>query len=98
MGKTGIVIEQLDGQNVECLLGKAVDLIKAREFVDLLIDWVVAAVDKRVKLSLNTQGTIIDTLEDLLEVEGGEEYQLDELQISEVNRAYNILKMNLNKS
>lgn len=94
MGKTGVVIEQLDGQNVEYLLGRAVDLVKAREFVDLLIGWVVAAVDRKVKMSLNTQGAIIDTLGDLLELEG-EEYQLDELQISEVNRAYNLLKMSL---
>eukprot|EP00826_Nyctotherus_ovalis_P009630 TRINITY_DN12547_c0_g1_i3.p1 TRINITY_DN12547_c0_g1~~TRINITY_DN12547_c0_g1_i3.p1 ORF type:complete len:198 (-),score=72.73 TRINITY_DN12547_c0_g1_i3:51-644(-) len=94
MGKTGVVIEQLDGQNVEYLLGRAVDLVKAREFVDLLVGWVVAAVDRRVKMSLNTQGTIVETLGDLLELEG-EEYQLDELQISEVNRAYNLLKMSL---
>ena len=95
MGKTGIVIDQLDGQNIDYLLTKALDLIKSREFVDLLIPWVVAAIDRKVRLSLNIQSAIMETLEELLELEGSEEYQLDELQISEVNRIYNILKIKI---
>ena len=95
MGKTGIVIEQLDAQNIEFLVNKAVDLVKSREFVDLLLSWMVAAVDRKVNLSLNTQSVMLEALGGLLGLEGAEEYRLDEVQISEVNRVYNILKASL---
>jgi len=98
MGKTGVVIDQLDAQNIEFLLNKAVDLVKAREFVDLLLGWMVAAVDRKVNLSLNIQSIMLEALGGLLGLEGGEEYRLDEVQISEVNRVYNILKAALNSA
>ncbi len=95
MGKTGVVIEQLDGQNVEFLLSKVVDLIGSHEFVDLLLAWVIAAVDRKVPLSLNIQSSMLECLSYLLGLESSNDYRLDELQISEVNRVYNILKANL---
>jgi len=94
MGKTGIVIDQLDMQNVEYLLMKTLDLIKAKEFVDLVISWVIAAVDRNIKLSLNMQSLMLEVLGGLLNSEESEEYQLDELQISDLNRIYNLLQMN----
>jgi len=95
MGKTGVVIDQLDSQNVEFLLYKIVDLIGSREFVDLLLAWIIAAVDRKVVLSLNIQSAILEALSYLLGSEGASDYRLDEMQISEANRVYNILKASL---
>eukprot|EP00826_Nyctotherus_ovalis_P022490 TRINITY_DN17428_c0_g1_i1.p1 TRINITY_DN17428_c0_g1~~TRINITY_DN17428_c0_g1_i1.p1 ORF type:complete len:101 (+),score=26.51 TRINITY_DN17428_c0_g1_i1:451-753(+) len=92
MGKTGIVIDQLDAQNTEYLLTKSLDLIKAREFVDLLISWIIAAIDRDIKTSLNVRSSMMEVLRELLEEED-EEYQLDELQVGEISRVYNVLQM-----
>ncbi len=95
MGKTGVVIDQLVSQNVEVLMERVVELIGAHEFVDLLLPWVIAAVDRKVPLAAGVQSSIMNCLSYLLGLESSGEYRLDELQISEVNRAYNILKASL---
>ena len=95
MGKTGVVIDQLDAQNVEFLLTKIVDIIGSREFVDLLLSWIIAAIDRKVQMSLNVQSSLIESLTYLISIEGSKDYRFDELQISEINRVYNILKANL---
>jgi hypothetical protein len=95
MIKTDVVIEHLDIQNTEYLLLKVIDLVKAREFLDLLLPWLISAVDRRFDLSLNTRSMIMETLEELLQSEESSEYRLDELQVKEVSRVYSKLRKEL---
>ena len=93
--KTGVVIEHLDTQNTEYLLLKVIDLVKAREFLDLLLPWLTSAVDRRFDISLNARSMIMEALEELLESEESSEYRLDKLQVKEVYRVYNKLRQDL---
>jgi hypothetical protein len=95
MGRTGIVIDKLDEQNIEFLLDKIVDLIGSGEFVDLLLPWIIAAVDRKVPLTLNVQSSIVECLTNVLNPKGAEQYKIDEVQISEINRITNLLKANI---
>jgi hypothetical protein len=95
MGRTGVVIEKLDEQNVEFLINKIADLIIAGEFTDLLLPWLIAAVDRKVVLTLNTQSSIIECFSQTLGPANAKIYHFDELQISEINRIINLLKANL---
>lgn len=95
MGRTGIVIDKLDEQNIEFLLDKIIDLIGSGEFVDLLLPWIIAAVDRKVPLTLNVQSSIVECLTNVLSPKGTEQYRFDEIQISEINRISNLLKANI---
>lgn len=95
MGKTGIVIDKLDEQNIEFLLDKIIDLIRSEEFVDLLVPWLIAAVDRKVQLTLNLQSNISECLWSILNPKETDHYNFSQVQISEINRISNLLKANL---
>lgn len=95
MGKTGIIIDRLDEKNIEFLMDKIIELIRSEEFVDLLLPWLIASIDKKVPLTLNLQGNINECLLCLLNPKVTDHYHFTEVQLSEINRIANILGENL---
>ena len=91
MGKTGVVIELLDVSNAKKFLAKALNSIKEREYIDFFLAWIIAAVDRDVELSIDVQNSILEIFKELLEVSFMDYFRLDELQVSEINRVYNLL-------
>jgi len=91
IGKTGIVLDELDLDIIENVLSKAAELIISGEFIELLINWIVVAIDKKYKLSNKLKRTLIRSISTVCE----NEKRIDEMQISEANRVLNILKLDI---
>ena len=90
IGRTGIVIEQLDSHNTECLVKRMLDLIGSREFVDFLLPWISACVDRRVQMSIPLVRSIQNCLRELVLL--GRDAGIDEFQQCEVKRVYAVLQ------
>jgi len=88
IGKTGVIIEHLDITSLEHLLMRIAEMIREREFVDLVFPWIVAAVDNKMRISKTLKAEILTALEDLLK---DHNFYLDQLQVDEINRIWNIL-------
>ena len=95
MGRTGVVIEHLDQPNIEFTLSKIIDLLSSGDFIDLLLTWVIAAVDRKIRLSINIQSNLARCLSELLSEELQSRHPIDAVQLAEVTRVYSLLKENL---
>jgi len=91
MGKTGIIIEKLDPQLAENLVIKIIELLESGEFIEFLLGWIIAVVDRKINLVSTVRNNLIKSLGNLCENEGSKG-RLDEMQMSEANRVFNILK------
>ncbi len=96
MGKTGIVVERLEPSIAETLVIRVVELVQTGEFIEMLLSWLIAAVDRKVALSAGCRNAISECLAWVCSnVEQGK-VRLDEVQLSEANRVFNMLHTGLN--
>ena len=66
------------------------DLIGSREFVDFLLPWISACVDRRVQMSIPLVRSIQNCLRELVLL--GRDAGIDEFQQCEVKRVYAVLQ------
>ena len=93
MGRTGVgILDKLDSVVIAGLLPKVIELINSEEFIEMLLGWVIAVVDRKIALSPDIRASLTNTLSNICEGES-KKGRLDEMQLSEANRAYNILKV-----
>ena len=92
MGKTGVVIGRLSPKYGEDLLMRAISILRQREFVDLILPWMLHSIDKRLELPLRIRREMLNVLEDLIRTN---DFEFDEVQASDINRICNILKLSI---
>ena len=94
MGRTGIILKNLDQANCEYLLSRIIDMIGNQDFVNFLLPWTISYVDSKIQLSLHLQSSLSEALRSLLD-EKNQSQKLDNNQILEINRVLVNLKDNL---
>lgn len=92
--KTGIVLDKFNAALIENVLTKIAEIVISGDFVELLLGWIITAVDKKFKLSVGLKGALENALTGLCE-DDDKMKRLDEMQLSEANRILNILKIDI---
>ena len=80
---------------MEYLLTRILDMISSGDFIDFLLPWMTAWIDRKIPLTINLQSSILDCFGILLQAEDKDKTQLEEVQICEINRIYNLINNNL---
>ena len=96
IGKTGIVLDKLKDNIIENVLEKIAELISVGEFIELLLGWIIAVIDRKFNISNKVKDSLGNAMTILCE-DDEMMGRLDEMQLSEANRVLNILKIENDK-